>query len=289
VNEKQGQLWYDAIMSKRLQNLSKYSLPTVNESLVILFILAVGLIALNLPKPAKKHIVSEQQYYSQKTSVVINKPAVTTGKPPKVNVTPSNNPVPPIVGGLAPVISTIPTQEPVVFLGIDDGANKQQFELTMMQQNNIKASLFLANIFIKDNPQFFAQFQTEGSMIENHSLNHLIPFNHLSYSEQVSEICGQADLEQKEFGVRPTLFRPPGGSYNVDTQRAAATCGMKAVVLWIAKANGGAMQYQIGKGLRPGDIVLMHFRPEFQSDLQAFIDAQNAAGLHTELLENWLK
>jgi hypothetical protein len=32
----------------------------------------------------------------------------------------------------------------------------------------------------------------------------------------------------------------------------------------------------------------MHFRPEFASDLQAFVNAQNAAGLHTELLENWL-
>ena len=276
-------------MSKRLHNLSKFNLPTISESLLILFILAVGLIALNLPKPAKNHIVGEQKHYTQKPSAVINKPAVTTGKPPRVKVIPSNNPIPPIVGGLAPVISTIPTQEPVVFLGIDDGANKQQFELTMMQQNNIKASSFLANIFIKDNPQFFGQFQAEGSVIENHSLNHIIPFSHLSYSEQVAEICAQADLEQQEFGVRPTLFRPPGGSYNVDTQRAAATCGMKAVVLWIAKANGGAMQYQIGNRLRPGDIVLMHFRPEFQSDLQAFIDAQNAAGLHTELLENWLK
>ena len=190
-------------MSKRLHNLSKFNLPTISESLLILFILAVGLIALNLPKPAKKHIVSEQQYYSQKKSVVINKPAVTTGKPPKVNVTPSNNPVPPIVGGLAPVISTIPTQEPVVFLGIDDGANKQQFELTMMQQNNIKASLFLANIFIKDNPQFFTQFQAEGSVIEDHTLNHPIPFNQLNYSQQVSEICGQScgamDCEGKRW------------------------------------------------------------------------------------------
>jgi hypothetical protein len=49
------------------------------------------------------------------------------------------------------------------------------------------------------------------------------------------------------------------------------------------------MQYQIGNGLRPGDIVLMHFRPEFRSDMQAFVDAENAAGLHTELLEDWLR
>jgi peptidoglycan/xylan/chitin deacetylase (PgdA/CDA1 family) len=112
--------------------------------------------------------------------------------------------------------------------------------------------------------------------------------SNLSYADQVSEICGEADLQLQEFGTRPTLFRPPGGDYNLDTQRAAATCGMKAVVNWIAKANGGSMQYQIGASLRPGDIVLMHFRPEFAQDMQAFIDAEQAAGLHTVLLEDWL-
>ena len=64
---------------------------------------------------------------------------------------------------------------------------------------------------------------------------------------------------------------------------------MKAVVLWIAKANGGSMQYQVGNRLRPGDIVLMHFRPEFAQDMQAFVDAEKAAGLHTVLLEDWIR
>ena len=63
-------------MSKRLHNLSKFNLPTINESLLILFILAVGFIALNLPKPAKNHIVGERQHYTQKPSVVINKPVL---------------------------------------------------------------------------------------------------------------------------------------------------------------------------------------------------------------------
>ena len=48
------------------------------------------------------------------------------------------------------------------------------------------------------------------------------------------------------------------------------------------------MQYQVGHSLRAGDIVLMHFRPEFAKDMKAFVDAETAAGLHTELLEDWL-
>ena len=97
-----------------------------------------------------------------------------------------------------------------------------------------------------------------------------------------------ADYEEKTFGRRPVFFRPPGGSYSAVMQKAAYDCGMKAIVTWIAKANGGSMQYQIGSGLRPGDVVLTHFRPEFLKDLKAFVDAENAAGLHTELLEDAL-
>ena len=196
--------------------------------------------------------------------------------------------IPPVTNGVAPVISRIPTHRSVVFLGIDDGGTKQVSELTMMKDNNVKASLFLADIFIHDNPLFFKSFIDEGSLIEDHSVSHNTSMSKLSYDAQVKEICGQADNELALYGRRPILFRPPGGDYNHDTQRAAATCGMKAVVQWIAKANGGSMQYQVGNKLKPGDIVLMHFRPEFKSDMQAFLDAQNSAGLHTELLEDWL-
>ena len=112
--------------------------------------------------------------------------------------------------------------------------------------------------------------------------------SHLSYTDQKHEICAEADRQQIEYGRRPVLFRPPGGNYNLNTQKATAACGMKAVVLWTAKANGGSMQYQIGNTLRPGDIVLMHFRPEFAQDFRAFLKAEQAAGLHTELIDEWL-
>jgi peptidoglycan/xylan/chitin deacetylase (PgdA/CDA1 family) len=195
--------------------------------------------------------------------------------------------IPPVVNGLAPIISRLETKKPVVFLGIDDGVYKQAFELRMMKDYHVKASLFLANSSIKDNPSFFKDFVAAGSLVEDHTIEHKL-LSGLSYDEQKQEICGEADLQFQQFGRRPVIFRPPGGDYNTNTQRAAAACGMRAVVLWMAKANGGSMQYQIGNSLKPGDIVLMHFRPEFAKDMQSFLDAEKAAGLHTELLEDWL-
>lgn len=195
--------------------------------------------------------------------------------------------IPPIVNGLVPVLSKIPTKEPVVFLGIDDGANKKADELTIMKDNGIKASLFLSDRFINTNRAFFKDFIGEGSLIENHTTDHKLLSN-LTYADQKTEICGMADLELKEYGRKPVLLRPPGGDYNTDTLKAAADCGMKALIIWDSKANGGVMQYQNARNLSAGDIVLMHFRPEFQKDMQAFIDASKAYGLHTELLEDWL-
>jgi peptidoglycan/xylan/chitin deacetylase (PgdA/CDA1 family) len=218
----------------------------------------------------------------------------TTTAPPPPTTTTTTTPrlvpdvvIPAVEHGLAPVLTRIATKQPVVFLGIDDGANKAPFELQLMQDNDVHASLFLADAFIGRDPLFFASFVNAGNRVENHSVSHR-PMPRLSYAEQVKEICGEADLQAQQFGRRPILFRPPGGAYNTNTRRAAATCGMRAVVTWIAKANAGSMQYQLGHGLRPGDIVLMHFRPEFRADMDAFLNAARAAGLRTELLEDWL-
>lgn len=197
--------------------------------------------------------------------------------------------LPPIQNGMAPVIYTIPTKQNIVFLGIDDGAFKNQSVIDILKKNNIKASLFLSKAFISGNPDFFKQITAQGSFIEDHTIGHdTNMIKNQSYGQQKADICGMADYEEVHFGRRPTLFRPPGGAYSDIMRQAAADCGMKAVVTWIAKANGGAMQYQIGNKLRPGDVVLMHFRPEFAKDMQAFVDAEKTAGLHTELIEDAL-
>jgi peptidoglycan/xylan/chitin deacetylase (PgdA/CDA1 family) len=228
---------------------------------------------------------------------VLTKPIVVPKPKPVVTPEPSAAPpvaapdysLPPASNGLAPVVYRIATDQNVVFLGLDDGAFKDQSVVDIMRQNNIKATLFLSKAFIASNPDFFKQLVDMGSVVEDHTLTHdLNMVTDQTYDQQKAEICGMADYVTEHYGHRPTLFRPPGGAYSDTMRQAAADCGMKAVVTWIAKANGGSMQYQIGDKLRPGDVVLMHFRPEFAADMQAFVNAMNAAGLHTALLEDAL-
>ena len=196
--------------------------------------------------------------------------------------------LPPIVDGLAPVLTKVPTEQKVVFLTIDDGAVKRDSDLALLEANGIKASLFLANNFVAGDPQFYKKYTDAGHLIENHTMTHNLGFINLSYEQQKAEICGMADFEEQQYGRRPVFFRPPGGPYTLATRQAVAACGLKAIVDWETKANAGHMDYQVGAGLRPGDIVLMHFRPEFPQDLAAFLAAQKAAGLKVVLLEDYL-
>ncbi|ALE04391.1 polysaccharide deacetylase (plasmid) [Arthrobacter sp. ERGS1:01] len=196
--------------------------------------------------------------------------------------------LPPVEDGMVPVITKIPTEQKVVFLTIDDGAVKRESDLKLLEKNGVKASLFLAHTFIAGHAAFYKSYLDAGYLIEDHTMSHNLGFINLSFAQQKAEICGMADYEEQQFGRRPVFFRPPGGPYTQSVRRAAAECGMKAIVDWEAKANAGGMDYQVGKVLRPGEIVLMHFRPEFPADLAAFVKAQKAAGLKVVLLEDYL-
>ncbi|MEJ1115323.1 polysaccharide deacetylase family protein [Paenarthrobacter sp. CCNWYY172] len=197
--------------------------------------------------------------------------------------------LPPIVGGLAPVISKIETKHPVVFLTIDDGNIKTPESVKLMAEYDYPASLFLTKDTVADNPAFFNAFKAQGSLVENHTVTHNINMvRQWGYQQQVNDMVGMQEYAFQHYGRRPTLFRPPGGAYSNVMRQAVAASGMKAIVTWEAKANAGKMDYQVGNSLRPGDIVLMHFRAEFAADLAAFRAAQLAAGLEVVLLEDFL-
>ncbi|MEB7504053.1 polysaccharide deacetylase family protein [Arthrobacter koreensis] len=195
--------------------------------------------------------------------------------------------LPPITDGFAPVISRIPTAHPVVFLTIDDGMVRTPEALALVREYDYPASIFLARTFVEPDPLHFTQFPH--SRIQNHTLNHDTQMVYrMGHDQLYGEIAGMQDYVTEHFGRAPTLFRPPGGAYSAAMQQAAAAAGLQAIITWEAKASAGSMQYQAGNALRPGDIVLMHFRPEFADDLNAFRAAQQAAGLDVLLLEDFL-
>ncbi|WP_416070195.1 polysaccharide deacetylase family protein [Streptomyces scabiei] len=161
--------------------------------------------------------------------------------------------------GLPPVVDRVPTRDKVVFLTYDDGAEKDPRFVDMVRELRLPVSMFLTDSVVGPGYGHFARLRAVGATVQNHTLDHTA-LRGLPYAGQRAEICGQQHKLGQRFGVRPTLFRPPYGVHDATTLRAAADCGIAAVVLWRASMQINDLRYAVGDRLRPGDIVLAQFR-----------------------------
>lgn len=214
------------------------------------------------------------------------KPRIRTRKGFEVNGHRTSN--------LPPVFTTVPTRDKVVFLTIDDGAEKDRAFLRMMSDLDVPYSAFLSGYLVKDDTRYFRRMQSKGVVLNNHTLHHP-NLRGLSYRAQKREICGMQRYLEKRFGKRPALFRPPFGSYDRATLRAAKACGIAYVPLWNQEVFADHWEYREGdRKLRPGDIVLTHFRGRDQwkgtmADMvRRFLDKVTAQGYAVGRLEDYL-
>jgi peptidoglycan/xylan/chitin deacetylase (PgdA/CDA1 family) len=186
-----------------------------------------------------------------------------------------------------PYLSRIPTTQPVAFLTIDDGYLKLPEAAKLMAAARVPVTLFLTTDAIHDDQPYFARLRDHGAVIEAHTITHT-ELRGKSYAFQRHEICGSADRLGQAYQRRPVLFRPPFGTKDATTLRAARDCGMKAGFMWKETVHKGKVRYQEGHRVQPGDIILMHFRPAFVKDFLAALRAIRKAGLTPALLEDYL-
>lgn len=208
---------------------------------------------------------------------------------PHFGQAPKPEPVAVSAGPEASWFLRIPTTQPVAFLTIDDGFVKSPDAPKLVAAAHVPVTLFLTMTAIKDNPKYFTPFLSDGAVIEDHTISH-VGLQGKPYAAQHQEICGGADALAADFGTRPVLFRPPGGSKDANTLKAAHDCGMKAAFYWTETVNTGTVRYQPpNNAIRAGDIILMHFRPAFDDDFLAALTAIHNAGLTPALLTDYLK
>ncbi|KUN08630.1 polysaccharide deacetylase [Streptomyces yokosukanensis] len=155
------------------------------------------------------------------------------------------------------VVDHVPTRDRVVFLTYDDGAEKDPRFVDMVRELRLPVSVFLTDTAAGPDYGHFARLRELGAGIQNHTLDHRVLAG-LPYAGQRAEICGQQARLRSRLGARPRLFRPPYASYDTTTLRAAADCGISALVLWRAAMTPTDLVYPHGKHhLRPGDIILV--------------------------------
>jgi peptidoglycan/xylan/chitin deacetylase (PgdA/CDA1 family) len=203
--------------------------------------------------------------------------------PPKVS-----GPHAPVKTAIEKVTYKVDTDQPVVFLTIDDGLTRDADMVDVLEEHGLKATLFLTDQYVRQDADFFRHLRDRtGSLIENHTLDHP-DLTTLSFAEQCRQLGETSDRYQREFGRRPTLVRPPYGEFNDDTLRAAEDSGARHVVHWTAVIDEGAVQFAAGDRLTSGDIVLMHFREAFRANVERFVEEAQRSGLRPALLEDYL-
>ncbi|WP_406474306.1 polysaccharide deacetylase family protein [Streptomyces sp. NBC_01615] len=180
--------------------------------------------------------------------------------------------------GLPPVVDHVRTRDKVVFLTYDDGAERDPRFVDMVRELRLPVSMFLTNSVVGPGYGHFAQLGEVGTSVQNHTLDHA-SLRGLPYAGQRAEICGQQDKLKQRFGIRPRLLRPPYGAYDSTTLRAAADCGVAAVVLGRpADAHP----------LRPGDILSGFREPNLTDATLRLLKRIQAEGFTPARLESYL-
>ncbi len=142
------------------------------------------------------------------------------------------------------------------------GGDKTKKILDILDENGVKATFFLVDIWTQRFPELVQEIAARGHEIGNHSTTHP-KMSSLSRDKIAQELETMSDNVEKLIGQRPTLFRPPYGDYNNDVVLTARQNGYE-VVQWSVDSldwkNKGVQPLidRATKNVKSGDIVLFH-------------------------------
>ncbi|MDR6620892.1 polysaccharide deacetylase family protein [Sinomonas atrocyanea] len=211
--------------------------------------------------------------------------AGTPSRPPSKPTATAGPPLPPLalppnLGGQD--IERIPTQEKVVALTFDAGANDAGLAsiLSTLAAEHVPATFFLTGAWAKAHPADVAKIAAGGHRVGNHSMTH--PDMTTLTDAQIAAELSAAQAAIRADGVDPRpFFRFPSGARNARTIAAVNASGYAAIrwtvdsLGWQGTVGGtrGAPSViqRVMNAIQPGEIVLMHVgsNPDDGSTLDA--------------------
>ena len=164
-----------------------------------------------------------------------------------------------------PVLSRMPTREPVAWLTIDDGPSVDTPAiLDLLDAHAAKATFFLVGDRAAAQPDLVREIVRRGHGIGNHSRSHPQAwFWALGPARMRNEIEGAQRQLQDVTGVAPVWFRAVVGHANPFVSAPLRDLGL-ARVAWSARGfdavdgDVDGVVAKIDQGLGPGAIVLLH-------------------------------
>ena len=154
-----------------------------------------------------------------------------------------------------------------VALTFDDGPWPGHTErvLHVLRRFHVRATFFMVGAQVEGYPELVRRVERQGHEIGNHTMHHpeSPPFADMIDRRVAAEMSEANELLADER-VHPTLFRPPGGSYDADVVEQARLQGMRTVLWsvdpqdWRASRTRKAIVRSVLKHVQAGSIVLLH-------------------------------
>jgi peptidoglycan/xylan/chitin deacetylase (PgdA/CDA1 family) len=186
----------------------------------------------------------------------------------------------------ATLIDDVPKAGKLVALTFDGGSGfAWRHIMRALAKLDAKGTFFCTGISINKYPEVAREAIALGMGIGNHSYDHP-DFATISYREARHQLRDNADAWWKACRTSPApFFRPPYGSYNDTTLKAAGSVGYPFVVNWDVDTGDwtGVSPAEIARravdGARPGSIICMHTEWNTQKAIPAMVKGLRAKGL----------
>lgn len=174
------------------------------------------------------------------------------------------------------------------------GSNKKQIALTfddyidsevlplldVLDNNKVKASFFIIGNTIETNKDILQEIHKRGHLIANHTWDHLNSYT-ITDDEFRAQLISTQLLIQKNIGITPLYYRPPGGYYNTKMLDIASEIGL-TTAMWSLNSNDASFDSKpahiidaVLSNINPGSIIVMHTKR--QSTIEALPDIIKSA------------
>lgn len=171
-------------------------------------------------------------------------------------------------------IYKVDTDRKMVAISFDAcwGAERTESILEILDDNKVKATFFLVNIWLEDYPEKAKEIAARGHEIALHSTTHP-HFTQLSKEEMKEELTANKEMVKKVTGYDATLFRPPFGDYNNEVIKTASDLGLKTIqwsidsLDWRENLSAQDITNRIIERVEKGAIILMHNDGKYTPDV----------------------
>ena len=154
--------------------------------------------------------------------------------------------------------------EKYVAITFDDGpaGSRTAALLDGLAARNVHATFFVCGDLAEKDPETMQAIRAGGHEIGLHTCGHIY-MHKMTQAEAQKELQSCADKIESGCGVRPRLFRPPGGLYNEGVLQAAKQFDMPIILWsvdpedWDPRAKDHVLPVLL-RDTRPGSILLLH-------------------------------